>query len=154
MRVKFNPSGTHIHKGFLKVRIDLYPEPTDKTYAIHHIQVPVIPEKGYQGEVDAEGSPVDQNDYNNWIDSLPRVWQLNPCLCHFVKIDADTPLDDTLIRQVFDKDTVLQVDDALSKSDIPKLQQAMKTKFGNGHKVFSADIDAINLTLSSLEVAV
>lgn len=29
MIVKFNPTGTHVHKGFLKVRIDLYPDTAD-----------------------------------------------------------------------------------------------------------------------------
>ncbi len=61
MLAKFNPTGTHVHKGFLKVRIDLYPDIGDKTYPIHHILVPVIPPEGYPGAVDNEGNPPEMN---------------------------------------------------------------------------------------------
>lgn len=35
MIAKFNPSGTHIHNGSLKIRFDFYPEISDKAYSIH-----------------------------------------------------------------------------------------------------------------------
>ena len=154
MITKFNPTGTHIHKGFLKVRIDLYPEPTDKTYSIHHVQVPVIPPEGYRGKVDEMGGPVDIDDYKSWIDGLPKVWQTNPALSHFVKVDPDTVLDESFVKQVFDNPTVVEIDGALSKSSTTRVSQLMKTKGGSGRKVVSADIETINLTLSSLEVKV
>ena len=116
MRIKFEPSGTHVHKGFLKVRVDLYPDVGDKTYPIHHIQVPVIPPEGYQGAMDM-GIPVDQIDYDNWIDSLPKVWRLNPALCAFTKVPetiGKVELED-FTRQVFNKDAVRTLDDILTK---------------------------------------
>ena len=64
MNVKFNPTGTHLHKGHLKIRLDVYPDVTAKTYPLHHIQVPVIPEAGYPGEVDKFGAPIDRADYD------------------------------------------------------------------------------------------
>ena len=109
MKAKFNPTGTHTHKGFLKVRIDLYPEPTDKTYKIHHVQVPVYPPEGYQGKVDEEGQPA------NWIDSLPKIWQLNPALCHFIKIkEASTKADLTnYLEQILPPTIIKTLDDSL-----------------------------------------
>jgi len=67
----------------------MYLEPTDYGYERHHIQVPVIPEGGYIGKIDAEGSPVDQADYDNWIASLPKVWQNNPFHNHFIHCEPD-----------------------------------------------------------------
>ena len=115
MIARFNPTGTHVHKGFLKVRIDLYPDIGDKTYVLHHVQVPVIPPEGYQGKVDDMGQPVDWNDYNNWVDSLPKVWQLNPALCHFIKIkEASTKADLTdYLEQTFTPTLIKTLDDSL-----------------------------------------
>lgn len=39
MYVKFEPSGTHIQKGYLKVRLDVFPEPGDKTYPFQRVKV-------------------------------------------------------------------------------------------------------------------
>ena len=156
MIAKFNPTGTHIHGGFLKVRIDLFPDLTDKTYPIHHVQVPVIPEKGYQGKVDDMGSPVDQKAYDKWIDGLPKVWQLNPALCHFINIKVDTtPLKlNRMVKELFDKDTLSLLDDLLSQPVI-NLKGVMKLKTqAINDKVVSADIGTINTRLSSLEVQV
>jgi len=115
MRLQFNPTGTHIHKGFLKVRVDLYPEPTDKTYVLHHIQVPVIPPEGYRGKVDEFGSPINQDDYNLWIESLPKVWQLNPCLCHFVAVPENFMLPDLqeYLARLFNPDSIATLDNVL-----------------------------------------
>ena len=37
MLIKFNPTGTHIHKGYLKIRLDVYPSSTDKTYIQQYV---------------------------------------------------------------------------------------------------------------------
>jgi len=101
MRIVFEPSGTHIHKGFLKVRLDLYPDLADKTYALHHVQVIVFPEPdkplgGYSGKIhqDEVGVwiPDNQVQYDKWLATLPLIWQLNPALCVFVLISEDTNL--------------------------------------------------------------
>jgi len=156
---KFNPTGTHEHHGFIKVRIDLYPEVGDKTYPIHHILVPVIPPEGYPGEVDAEGNPIDWNDYNNWIDSLPKIWQLNPALCHFIKINSNISLLElrAKVNEVFDLKTKLELDDALSKDNTQVVSQIMRTKLGDGKavsKFTDEDRDRLNARLTSLEISV
>lgn len=161
MIARFNPTGTHVHKGFLKVRIDLYPDITSKTYPIHHIQVPVYPDieaplNGYPGEktwveshevwdeideifIEVEGHwvPSDWEDYNNWVEGLPKVWQLNPCLCHFIKIDQDTALASLngIVRAIFNKPTVAQLDDLLSKLDTPQVAKLMRSKVGAGKQL-------------------
>lgn len=161
MIARFNPTGTHIHKGFLKVRVDLYPEPTDKTYAIHHIQVPDpesrLYKKGYRGKLDEMDSPIDQGDYNAWYESLPKIWRTNPCLCHFIKVDAGTTLSGLTdyVKGILDKNTILELDDILSKVDVdhPRLSRIMNAKSGTGSKVSFAPID-LNSRLSLLEIEV
>jgi len=119
MRIAFNPTGTHTHKGYLKVRFDLIPDPTDKTYAMHHIQVPVIPPGGYPGAVDEMGAPIDQADYDKWLGGLPKVWQTNPCLSHIVTVPEDIQLQEleNLVCNVFNKDTTATLDDILVQPD-------------------------------------
>lgn len=158
MLAKFNPTGTHVKNGFLKVRIDLFPEVGDKTYALHDVEVSVIPPEGYQGEVDGMGRPVDQADYDNWIDGLPKIQQLNPALCHFIKIDKNTTLAslDAIIKEVFDTDTKAKLDEVLSGSDAMPVGQVMKSKLGNGKavsKFTDKDRDELNARLASLEVS-
>ena len=60
MFFKVNISGVSERKGLVEVRYDLYLDPTDERYSEHYVQVPVIPEKGYEGKVDEMGVPVDQ----------------------------------------------------------------------------------------------
>ena len=105
MILRFNPTGTHIHKGFLKVRVDLYPEPTDKTYAIHYVYVPVIPRDATEEQL---------ND-PEWIKKLPHIWQLNPCLCHFITIGETTQPSNLLdfLNLKLNADTVKAIDDSL-----------------------------------------
>lgn len=153
MRIELNKTGTHVKRNIktgeehLKVRFDVIPEPMDKTYSIHHVQVPVIPEEGYPGEM-KEGMPVDQGAYDLWIESLPKVWQTNPCLCHFVKVDADiTPEQlDQIVKDIFDDNTLLQLDNTLS-GDRNELRQIMKPKGGTGKAVKDVDISQINARL-------
>lgn len=116
MLAKFEPSGTHIQHGYLKVRIDLFPKPTDKTYPIHYVDKPKIPDGGYPGEKDERGTPKNNEDYNAWIKSLPTFKELNPCLCHFIKISEDTTKAElrAIIKDTFDKTTVPIVDIGLA----------------------------------------
>ena len=89
MYVKVEPSGCCVRKGMVQVRFSFYLKPTDARYDEHHIQVPVIPEEGYPGEVDAEGRPVDMDAYDDWIESLPKKWQNNPFHNHFIYVEPD-----------------------------------------------------------------
>ena len=89
MRVKVEPTGCCERKGMVQVRFCMYLEPGDYGYDKHHVQVPVIPEEGYQGKVDERGSPIDIEDYNKWLDSLPKEWQNNPFHNHFIYVEPN-----------------------------------------------------------------
>ncbi len=80
----------------VQVRFSFYLKPTDARYDEHHIQVPIIPPGGYPGEVDTEGSPTDQEHYDNWLESLPRIWQTNPFHNHFIYVEPDTTDDEIM----------------------------------------------------------
>lgn len=96
MYAKIDGSGCDIRKGFVQIRISMYLEPGDARYDEHHIEVideqSKKYEKDYPGEVNEHGEPVDRVAYSLWLDSLPKVWQLNPFHNHFIYIepDADT----------------------------------------------------------------
>jgi hypothetical protein len=95
---KIEPTGCAVHKGKVQLRFSYYLEPDDPRYEEHHIQVPIIPEGGYPGELDADGSPVDQEHYNSWLENLSRKWRDNPFHNHFVYVDAD--VTDAEIKQL------------------------------------------------------
>ena len=84
-----NRSGCGIHKNRAKLRLDLYLNPNDPHFDKHYIRVPVIPEGGYPGEVEADGSPTNQKDHEAWLKSLPHVWQNTPFHSHFIYPDKD-----------------------------------------------------------------
>lgn len=92
-------SGCGIHKNRAKLRLDLLMNPDDPHYDKHHVYVPVIPEGGYPGKVDKEGSPVDLVDYQKWEDSLPHIWQNNPFHCHFIYPERDTT-DESIKQEI------------------------------------------------------
>ena len=79
--------------GMVEIMVAFYLEEGDDGYdkyiAEHLVTIPVIPEKGYEGKVDEMGSPVDQDDYNNWIKFLPTIQQLNPFCNHSIQFEAD-----------------------------------------------------------------
>ena len=114
MRVQFNPTGTQVRKGLLVARLDLYSDIGTPLYDRHHVYVPVIPEGGYTGKV-IDGVPLDQKAYDSWLAKLPHVWQLNPCLCHFITIPELTKLEDieNYSHAVFGKDTLATLNDIL-----------------------------------------
>jgi len=120
--IRFEPSGTHVDsKGNLKIRLDFYPGPEDKSYAQQHVYVvdESSPEylAGYPGEVDKDGNPVDEIDYQKWIDDLPHVWRTNPCLCHFLTVKPDITLAelDSLVKSMFPSSVTATIDDSASK---------------------------------------
>lgn len=86
MQVRFNPTGTHIHKDLLKVRLDIYPDKSCLTYKQQYVYVPVIPE-------DVTDKQMENPE---WVASLPHIWQLNPMLLAFVTISETTTLNDML----------------------------------------------------------
>ena len=107
--VVVEPSGVCKEKGMVQVRFAMYLYPDDYGYEKHHVQVPVIPAGGYPGKVDKEGSPIDINGYNKWIDSLPKVWQNNPFHNHFILVEPTMSdeeimnIGETFLREAYDK---------------------------------------------------
>jgi hypothetical protein len=78
-------------EGIMIIRVNCYREVGDVGHEEHHVQVPVIPESGYTGEVDAMGMPVDAKDYKAWVATLPKIWKNNPCLNTFIALPIGTP---------------------------------------------------------------
>lgn len=120
LEIMFEPSGTHVDtKGNLKIRLDFYPTTESKSYSTFHIQVPDETSKeyqaGYLGKVDKEGNPVDQEDYNKWYESLPKVWAVTPCLCHFITVKPDLSLAelDAYVKALFPGTVTNTIDDAM-----------------------------------------
>jgi len=153
---RFNPTGTHEQHGYWKLRFDFYPRVTDKTYALHHIEVPVIPKEGYPGLVDEEG-PVDPWAFDIWIESLPKAWQLNPFICHFIKIGpGDTPETVTAyLKDMFQKDTIKAVDMKLAVGDEswrPLMESRTRTPLAERKPGFN--VDAANNVFANLEVEI
>jgi len=84
MRIKVEPSGCCERKGYVRIRYCFYLDKGDAGYDKCHVQVPVIPKEGYQGEMGEMYVPKDQTDYDKWIASLPTVWEDRPFHNHFV----------------------------------------------------------------------
>lgn len=109
MIIKFNPTGTHTHKDQLKVRLDLYPDAACKSYDKFYVYTPVISQE-YTGLPE---------DYQSWLDGLPHIWMLNPCLSIFVKVDENiTPtLLTQFISDVYTKDVLATIDDVIIQTN-------------------------------------
>ncbi len=118
MKVFIEPSGTQVtEQGLLLVRSDLVPEPADKTYPIHHVFVPVVTEP-YKGKIDALGFP-DPVSYQNWLNSLPHIWRVNPCLSFFTPAPELATIKDftDYIGGVFKPDVVATIDHLMALAD-------------------------------------
>ena len=125
MQAKFNPSGTHIHKGKLKVRIDLYPDVMDKVYAQHYVDKPDRP---YTEEEMADEA----------LRALvPTHKELNPCLCHFIQVDANITQQALIgyVRSIFTRSALVELDDALFNDRRDRVQRLMRHKVGSGEKL-------------------
>ena len=86
---KINLSGCEVRKGKVKLRFDFFLEPGDPRYEEYYLLLPIVPEEGYTGRVNEMGEPVNQNDYNKWLNKLPKQWQNTPCHSHKDYIDID-----------------------------------------------------------------
>lgn len=119
MKIAFNSTGTHLKKDQLKVRLDFYPDETEKTYQKHYVYVPVFPPEGYPGKIDAEGNPVDPKAYNDWVAALPHIWKLNPCLCAFIRVGQDVTKEilTEYIGDIYKSDVLATIDDSLIQTN-------------------------------------
>jgi hypothetical protein len=89
MYVKIEPTGCCERKGLVQVRLCFYLDPGDEKYNEHHVQVPAIPSEGYQGKIDKDSMPEDRENYQKWLDELPKIWQNNPFHNHFIYVEPD-----------------------------------------------------------------
>lgn len=137
MIIKFNPTGTHVHKDRLKIRLDFYPDPTDKTYAQQYVDEVVWDEEKQE--------------------TVPTgAKQLNPCLCHFLIIDTDITAQKLTdkIQELFPKDVVVAIDSALSDGNRQAFQALINPRCGSGKIVYGDPSNAINQVLSAVQVEV
>lgn len=94
MYFKIEKSGCCEHKGLIQVRADFYKEEGDMGYALTDCKI--IPEKGYTGEVDKDGIPVDEEDYKKWWDSLPTEKKNLPFNYHFIYFEPSVTDEEIL----------------------------------------------------------
>lgn len=156
--IKFNPTGTHIKNRLLKVRLDIYiDDPTGKTYGEHYIQVPTEP---LPDDVDDKDGNIIQAKFDQWWATVPKIWRLNPALCHFVTVPETVELADLqeYVARLFDADTVATLDNALvqlKSADLIAPYMKAKRPFST-EKVVSKDyadlIIVVNKRLGILSV--
>ena len=101
MFVKIEPSGCCERKGLVQIRLSMYLDEGDYGYDKHYIQVPVMPSEGYLGKVGERGQPADIDDYNRWIGSLPKIWQLNPFHNHFIYVEPEVSDEEIMAQMEF-----------------------------------------------------
>lgn len=93
-----NKTGCEERKGNVKLRLDFYLDAEDPRYSDRYLYLVDVTSAeylaGYPGEVDKDGNPVDQEDYDNWLNAVPHIWENTPFHCHFVYLDANVTVDD------------------------------------------------------------
>lgn len=160
MKIKFNPAGTHIRKGKLLIRLDLYPDITYKTYVLQYIDV-------FARELTEEESERTDGELGELTEKakelqklVPKKKQLNPFLCHFIAIDPDMTRKQLskYIKKIFDKRILTRLDNILSVGNRKnELASVMRGKFGDiipGIKIDEADIEKANGEFSNFEVII
>lgn len=102
MYAKIEPTGCSVRRGAVQLRIDLFLEPFEPRYAEHYVQAVDEGSKafknGYKGRM-KDGEPVDPDDYNKWLNGLPKKWQNNPFHSHFIQMSPDAT-DEEIQRQI------------------------------------------------------
>lgn len=88
------PSGCGYFKGLVKVRFDMFMTQDAPYYGKHYVYTvdwdSPEAQAGYPGEVDEKtGEPLDWEDYQKWVDSLPYIWVNTPFHTHFVYFNTD-----------------------------------------------------------------
>ncbi len=152
--IKFEPSGTHVKDGYLKIRLDFYPGPEDKSYESQHVFVvdESSPEylAGYKGLLDKDGNP-DPIEYQKWLDELPHIWCTNPALCHFVIVPESVTKEQlqSYILNAFTGTVTATIDDVITRTDSSHLISPLMRPYASmGTKaiVTSTDRDIGSLT--------
>jgi len=151
MKIAFSIPSTQVDKGYLFGRADLFPEPGDQTYDLHYVYVPVIGDNKYEGALDKFGRPIDAEDYQKWVDSLPHIWRVNPALCLFIKLPETfqkQELTDWLSR-LLTPTMVGSLDSALILPDSAhRISAALRNKLAMSDQVVKAT-DLVDLVAST-----
>ena len=157
MRIKFEPTGTHIRNGKLKIRLDFYPDPSYKTYAMQNIDVFAreLTEEESEKENLGDGAFHFTKKAKELQKLVPTKKQLNPFLCHFISIDPDMTRGEltSYIKTNFKKNTLSQLDDILNVNNRKdELHSVLKDKLGKQEEYFGmVDMKEINSRLIGLE---
>ena len=102
--IVFNPMGTHIHKDYLNIRLDFYPDEDDKSYA-----------------------------QSLRVDRVTGETIVTSCLSHFIKVPVDITKEDLIayIQVTFYADVTATIDDIVVQEDsIHLLSPFMRDKVG------------------------
>jgi hypothetical protein len=107
VKIKFNATGTHMNRGLLKVRLDFYPDESDKCYPTFYID-----------QWDREPTDEEMADEAK-LALIPTQKVLTPCLCHFITVPENLVVADftDYILSVLDKDTLASIDGFVLRSD-------------------------------------
>jgi len=107
VKIKFNATGTHVNRGLLKVRLDFYPDESDKCYPTFYINQWVREPTDEEMADDAK------------LALIPTHKVLTPCLCHFITVPENLVVADftDYILSMLDKDTLASIDGFILRSD-------------------------------------
>lgn len=114
----FNPTGTHVKNGLLKIRLDFYPSENSKSYNKFYQYLVDKTSKeyllGFHGNIDS------LTEYEVWINSLPHSWQLTPALKLFIAIDENTTKEEIInyLENIYTPETYITIDNIISSNDI------------------------------------
>jgi len=134
MKIKFNPTGTHLKDGKLKIRLDFYPDSSSKTYSQQYVDVFAREFTEEEKKRDENGTLTEQATELRKL--VPTKKQLNPFLCHFISINPDMTKGELIsyIRTTFNKKTLSELDDILSVDNRKnELHLVLKDKLGNSN---------------------
>ena len=79
----------HEFHGNVAVKLEFYLDKADCGYEQTYVSMPDFTGATYKGKLDKDGNPRDPLDYQAWVDSLPKKWQLNPFHNHFIYLPPD-----------------------------------------------------------------
>lgn len=82
--------------GWMDLPVAFYLDEKDYGYELHYVDVPVFDGAKYTGKTDKLGNPVNQEEYDLWVKSLPKKKQLNPFHTHFIHPEPDTITEDKI----------------------------------------------------------
>lgn len=154
-KIIFNPTGTNLTKDQLQIRLDIYFGETSKTYSQQYVFA--IDETSKEFLVGYKGID-DPIEFQNWLDSLPHIWRLNPAICLFIDIDNTTSLLNiqNYIEQQFNANTLVTLDNLLFEQNSAHLiSPYLKNKLSvSKEKTISSPllINNINSKFSSINI--